>query len=140
SGSFAYSQTPSLTLSAGSGAQGSSVPLNLSLNAPTGQAPTALQWTLSYAPGNIVSVNLVNGAALTGAGKTLNCTAQVGSVACLASGMNANSIGNGVVAVVTVTLSASSSPTVPIAIGNPVGALPNGSALSVSGNGSTITV
>ncbi len=140
SGSFAYSQTTSLTLASGSGAQGGSVPLNLSLSASAGQAPAALQWTLAYAPGDIVSVNLATGAALTAAGKTLNCVAQAGSVACLASGMNGNSIGNGVVAVVTVTLSASSSSTVPISILNPVGAVADGSATAVSGIGSAISV
>ena len=58
---------------------------------------------------------------------------------CVASGMNASPISSGVVAVVTVALSATSSSTVPLTVAG-AAALPDGSALAVSGTGGTIAL
>jgi hypothetical protein len=138
SGSFAFSQT-TLNVASGSAVQGGSVPLNVSLTASI--SPAALQWTVSYAPGDVASVSIAAGAALTAAGKTITCNAISGSTTCVAAGMNANTIGNGAVAVVTVTLASStSSSSVPVSIGNAVGVLADGTAAAVSGTAGAITV
>ena len=89
----AYSQT-SLSLASGTAVQGGSVSLNLSLCASTA---SALQWTLSYSAANVASVSVAAGPALTAAGKTIQCSTGVGSLVCLASGMNSTVIGNGTV-------------------------------------------
>src|SRR5579871_3613263 len=140
SGRLAYAQGPSLSLASGSTVKGSALSLNLSLNAGS-SAPAGLQWTLSYAPSDISSLTMSAGSALTAAGKTLSCNAGTGSVMCLASGMNATAIGSGVVAVVTATLNPSSVNTLDsIPISNVMGALGNGSSVTVAGAGGTITV
>ena len=140
SGSFAYAQGPSLSLASGSALKGGALSLNLSLNAAT-SIPAGLQWTLSYSPSDISSLSATAGPALTGAGKTLNCNSSTGSVMCLASGMNATNINSGVVAVVTATLSPTSSSSLDsIPISNVMGALGDGTSLSVSGTGGTISV
>jgi uncharacterized protein (TIGR03437 family) len=135
-----YAQGASLSLASGSGVKGSSVSLNLSLSGAT-NAPTGLQWKLSYPPSDITSLGAIAGPVLTAAGKTLNCVAGTGSLTCLATGMNVSTIGSGVVAVVTATISATSnnSPDA-IVMTNAMGVLPDGSNMTVSGTGGTITV
>ena len=138
-GSLAFGQTNTLSLSSGSAAQGGSVSLNLSLNASS--APSGLQWTLSYPQTNITSVTISAGAALTAAGKSLLCSSGAGSVTCLGSGMNANAVSNGVVAVVTATLaSVVGSPTLTLGVGSASAVTSSGSTLAVSGSGGVITV
>ena len=136
-GSLAFSQTSSLSLSSGSAVEGGSVSLNLSLSA-SGGAPAGLQWTLSFVPTDATSVVVAAGAALSGASKTLTCNSVSGSVTCMAIGATDSTIGNGVVATVTVTLSpATSGATVPIAVSKATAAFANGSSLA---NGSTETM
>jgi hypothetical protein len=138
-GSSAYGQTV-LSLASGSGAPGGSVSLNLSLSATGGSQPAALEWGLSYAPANITAVSFTAGQALTAAGKTLSCNMASGSAMCVASGMNATAIGSGVVAVVTVTLSAGSGPSLPLTLGSLMASLADGTGLPVSGTSGTIAV
>jgi len=136
-GSLAFSQTSSLSLSSGAAVEGGSVSLNLSLSA-SGGAPAGLQWTLSFVPTDATSVVAAGGAALSSGGQTLTCNSASGSVTCVASGMTGSTIGNGVVATVTVTLSpATSGSTVPIVVGNPAAAFTNGSAFA---NGAAETI
>ena len=101
----------SLALSSGSVVSGGTISLNLSLNSLSGTSPTALQWTLNYPASSISAFNVTAGAALNGATKTLNCAAGSGAYTCLATGLNANTIPNGVVAQVAVTLSGSTAAT-----------------------------
>src|SRR5580700_8406840 len=84
-GRCAYGQAASLSLASGSALQGSSLPLNLSLNVGTG-APAALQWSLSYSTSAITSLNAVAGPALTAVGDTLSCNSGTGTLVCVASG------------------------------------------------------
>src|SRR5579872_974433 len=139
-GCSAYSQTATLSLGSGAGVQGGSVSLNLSLSATAGSQPTALEWGLSYAPANVTAIGFTAGPALTAAGKTLSCNAVSGSAVCMASGMNATAIGTGVVAVATVTLSATSNSSVPLSLGNLAGSLTNGMGLVVYGTNGAIAV
>ncbi|HEY1337915.1 MAG TPA: hypothetical protein VGF59_10420, partial [Bryobacteraceae bacterium] len=134
----AFGQSASLTLASGSGTAGGSVSLNLSLSASS--QPSGLEWAFSYSPANIVSASVAAGPALTGAGKSLTCMSGTGSIICLGSGMNAATIPNGVVATLTVTLSAAPSGSVPIGIGSLSATLPTGNAESLTGTGAAITV
>jgi hypothetical protein len=128
----------SLALSSGTIELNRSVSLDLTLTS-SGDGPAGLQWMLSYAPVDVSSVSIAAGPALTAAGKTLNCITAAGSSTCLAVGRNPTPIAGGVVAVVTVTLaSAPSTSAVPIAVGNMIGVLADGTALSVTGAGGTI--
>src|SRR5215471_8881381 len=139
SGSFAFSKAATLlSLGSGSAAPGGSVALNLSLSSST--APTGLQWRISYSS-DVAAVNVTAGSALASAGKTVTCSAGSGSITCLAYSMDTNIIGNGVVAVVTVTLAASpGSSSIPLGLSNLVGVTGDGSAQIVTGTAGTITV
>ncbi len=104
-------QTDSLVLSSGTTAANGTVSLNLTLTSPAGNEPAALQWTLTYPSSNVVSISAVAGSAATNAGKTLTCSSGSGTYSCVASGMNANIISNGTVAVVNLTIASGVSST-----------------------------
>jgi uncharacterized protein (TIGR03437 family) len=130
-----------LSLSSGSAIPGGSVSLTLVLTIVSGAAPAGLQWTLSYAAGDVVSVSTVAGAAITGAGKTLYCNPKSGSVTCIATGMNTTAMSSGVVAVVTLGLAAGlTSSTEPLPLTGLGGVLFDGSMTTVTGSGGTISV
>ena len=134
-------QTTSLTLSSGSAQLGGTGSLNLNFSVPAGSGlPAGLQWTLSYSPGNVASLSVAAGPALTASGKTLACNAITGSTTCLTSGMNSQTIGSGTAAVVTVTLTPTSSLSVPLSVTNTLGALVDGTVTPVTGTGGTISV
>lgn len=143
SSTLAFSQTDALVLSSGAVPPGGTASLNLSLTSGTGSEPAGLQWTLNYSPADVVAINAIPGASATAAGKVLACTASVGSYTCFltglnANGLNANVIQNGVVAVVTATISAST-PAASISITKALGATPSGGAAPISATGGTIT-
>src|ERR1700691_4346133 len=71
--SYGQSGPDSLALSSGTAAANGSVSLSLALTSPAGSEPSAIQWTLSYPPANVVSISVSAGAAVTAAGKTLSC-------------------------------------------------------------------
>src|SRR5688572_20266480 len=139
SGNCLFAQNSSLSLGSGLGVRGGSVSLNLSLTV-SGSAPSALQWKLSYATSNVSSISIAAGPALTAKAKGVNCRSTSGSIICLASGTNANTIGSGVVAVVTVNLTPTSGSSVPITISNLLGSSPAGTGMFVSGTGGVVTV
>ena len=138
--SSAHAQSSSLSLASASGVQGSSVSLNLSLNVTSGSGPAGVQWKLSYPSTDIVSLSATAGAALTAAGKTLNCNSAAGSITCLTSGMNSNALSSGVLAVLTANLATNAASSVSITMSDVMGALSNGSAATVSGSGGTLSV
>ncbi len=140
SGSSVFAQSPALSLASGSAIKGGSLSLNLSLTSGT-SAPAGLEWTLSYPVNDIISLSVSSGPALAAAGKTLNCNASAGAVMCLASGLNANTIASGVVAVVTANLSPTSNSTLDtIPMSGVMGTLGDSTNVAVSGTGSSITV
>ena len=132
--------TTTLSLSSGSVTKGNSVSLNLSL-AVSGSAPAGMQWTLSYPTTDVTSVTVAAGSALTSAAKTLTCASQTGSVSCVASGMNANPVSSGVVAVVTVTTASGAiDSSVSLPLSNVFGVYPGATADSISGIGGITTL
>src|SRR5260370_19711364 len=137
-----FGQTSSLALSSGSTGLGGTISLNLNLTVPNGAVqPVRAQWTLSYAAGDVASISVVAGTALTNAGKFVQCNPGTGSMMCLAFGVNSTSISSGVVAQVAVTLpSSTSSSSVPISVVNAMVALADGTGSSISATGGTITV
>jgi Concanavalin A-like lectin/glucanases superfamily/Bacterial Ig domain len=128
----------SLTLSSATTTTGGTVPLNLSLSSPAGGEPAALQWTLTYTTGSVTSVSVAVGASATAAGKSISCAGGAAGYICTAFGLNSNTIANGVVAVVTVTLNASAN-TVSIGVNSAIGASPAGYWGAVSATGGSIT-
>jgi hypothetical protein len=104
--SFGQLGPDSLALSSGTAGSNGGIALNLSLTSPAGSEPTAVQWTLTYPPANVVSISVNSGAAITAAGKSLNCFGGGGTFSCVASAMNSAIISNGVVGVVNLTMAA----------------------------------
>lgn len=128
-----------LSLDSGSTLSAGSVILNLNVTSTV--APAGLQWTLSYPSADIVSVTMAEGPVAVASGKTISCNPAPASMTCVASGMNATTISNGTVAVVTMTLAtAAVDSSIPVSIGGLVGALPDGTETPVSGTGAAISV
>src|SRR5579872_4225846 len=133
-----YGQTDSLVLASGTAAANGTVSLNLTLTSPPGSEPAAIQWTLTFPPANVASISAVAGTSPTNAGKTISCNPGTGAYTCLISGMNANIISNGVVAVVNVTMAAGVTSTT-IGLSNTLGASVSGSSTTISATGGVVT-
>src|SRR3954451_19794833 len=95
-----------------SSASGGSASLALTLStAVGGTQPAALQWTLSYTPSDVLSINAVAGSAAVAAGKSITCTSATGAYRCVLAGVNSNAIQDGVVAAINITLAPTASRT-----------------------------
>src|SRR4051812_41001108 len=81
-----FAQTASMSLAAATGSAGGTVSLPISLTS-TGTQPAALQWRVTYAPSDIVSVTVAAGPAATAAAKTVQCNSASGSTVCILSGL-----------------------------------------------------
>ena len=138
SSTLAFCQTDGLVLSSSAVSPGGTASLSLSLTSPAGSEPAGLQWTLVYSPTDIVALSALAGTSATAAGKSLSCAGSPGSYTCLLTGLNANIVQNGVVAVVTATISPSTTAT-SIAIANALGATQSASAEAITATGGTIT-
>ena len=128
-------QTVSLQVSSTTAAAGATVPLALNLNSSLGSAPAALQWDFSSTPG-IQTVNTTLGAAGSSAAKALTCAGS----RCILAGINTNTIPNGIIAILNVTLSATASGNIAIQLSNTVGTTASAGAISVSNSPGTISI
>ncbi|HTQ86769.1 MAG TPA: hypothetical protein VMI93_11200, partial [Candidatus Solibacter sp.] len=124
----------SLTLVSAGAQADNSILLNLVLNT-SGIQPAALQFAFSYSDAAIASLAVSGGPALTSPQKSLYCGGNAANYICVAAGINSNTISDGVIATVSVTL-ASGITSASIAVGNSLGADSNGNALSVPASGS----
>jgi hypothetical protein len=109
--------------------------MNLTLTSG-GNAATGLQWTLQYPASAITRISATAGAALAAAGKSISCAGQTGAFTCVAYGMNAATIADGVVATVTVQASQSAA----ISLNPTVAASVAGANLAIAGISGSITV
>src|SRR5205807_10210868 len=106
-----------------------------------GNEPAGVQWTLAYPAGDVVSVDVAAGSALTVAGKSIYCNGRIGMITCLGVGLNTNPITNGVAALVTLWLAPSTASSVlPIPIGGTAAVLGNGTSIPVDVTAGAITV
>src|SRR5258706_15316015 len=118
----AFSQPVTVGLDSASATAGSTVLLNLRLNATSGSSPSSLEWTINAPAPAIQSVTASAGPAATAAAKSIQCQGNT----CTVYGLNANQIPNGTVAVVSLQLAST-------ATGNLIVQLTNTSAASVAG-------
>lgn len=102
-----------------------------------GANPAALQWSVSYAPADFAAVSLTAGSAAAAAGKTVACRPASGQLRCVAYGMNAAGIADGVVANVSLALSAHTAPRPLSLVAH--GASPAGQPVNVSATGGIVT-
>ena len=131
-------QTNSLSLSSGTTTPSGTVSLNLTLTSPSGSQPAAVQWNLTYPAANVLSLSATAGPAATAAGKSLACAGSSGTYTCIAYGLTASTMANGVVAIVNLT-TASSVTSTSIGVGSASAASASGMALSISATGGTVT-
>src|SRR6476659_9306685 len=87
-----------LSLSSTSAA-GGSASLTLTLTS-SGSQPAAIQWTTQYSATDIQSITAVAGTAATAAAKSITCANTTSGHKCILAGLNANTIQDGVVAVI----------------------------------------
>jgi hypothetical protein len=102
----------------------------LSLHSVPGGRPAALQWAFQYSSSNLAALTVGDGPALGSAGKTTFCAGNSDSFNCLAVGLNAKTIGDGVIAKVTATLTPGAD-SANLAIKSALGASPEGYFISV---------
>jgi len=119
-------------VSSASGAPGGQVTLNLTLNTAYPGTSQGLEWTLNSPSPEIASVTTTAGPAAVAAQKSLYCANQT----CLLAGLNSSPLSDGVVATVTLTLSAAATGNLVVQVSNPVEALLDGTGGSItSANG-----
>jgi hypothetical protein len=142
---LAAAQTPSLSLSGGSGAPGASVTLTVSLNSNGGTPPAAIEWDFSYA-GSVLSPGpgtyYTTGAAASAAGKSATCNViSAGDVRCVVAGLNTTAIGNGAVAKVTFQIAAGATiASSPVALTSPSAADGNGNLVTITAGSATVSI
>lgn len=128
-----------MTLSSVSAQPGGVATLNLSLVSGMAVQPAALQWTLNYPASSIKSINVTPGPALTAAGKSLSCSSRPEGYICVASAINANTIPDGVVGSVALSLSETTS-NFSVGVNGALGASLAATAISISVANGNITV
>ncbi len=141
----ADAQTPSLSLSGGSGAPGESVTLTVGMTYNGGTRPAAVHWDLNYSTADLAvgkGIFFSTAAAASAAGKSVSCsTPLLGKVRCIVWGLNKAWIGDGALALVTFQISAitrNSSTTVSFA--RTLGADRAGQADNVIGAGASVAI
>src|SRR5437016_2933930 len=101
-------QSPvTLGISSGAVTLGNPIALNINLTEATPDPPVALQWTLNYSTTDFSAATVTAGSAATAANKSVSCNNTAGSITCQASGLSNAAISSGVVAVVSLTASSS---------------------------------
>jgi len=139
SGASAFCQSDSLALSSASTFPGGTASLTLSLTSPSGNQPAALQWTVSYSPSDVTAITAIASPGSISNGKTILCAGSPGSYTCFLSGLNVNTIQDGVVAIINITVSTTVT-TTSIGITNALGASPAGLAIPTTATGGVISV
>jgi len=135
-------QQVSLSLSSGSTTPGGTVSLSMDLALNGGVQPASVQWTLNYSPQDFNSVQVSATPATTIAGKSIRCTgSSSGSTSCLLIGINVNPISSGVLAIVTIQVSPTTShQTSAIQLTNVVAASPQATGIPASGTGGAVSI
>ena len=137
----AHAQTASLSLSPASGTPGSTINLPLAY-ASNGAQASGLQWSFTFSPSDFSGVSVAAGPSASGAGKAITCNApSSGQYICLVSGLNANAIADGTLAVATFTVSnTTTSTSSAIRLVSPVAVSGSGTAIAATGSGTTVTI
>jgi uncharacterized protein (TIGR03437 family) len=133
-----FAQNASLSLSSGTALANGGVSLDLTLAG--GAQPAGLQWTLSYDTADFTAVDIGLGESASAASKSLNCFGGNGSYTCLLTGMSSSMIADGVVATVTLTLSASTTVSRAVQVADTMGASLSGDLITSTGTGGIVSL
>ncbi len=127
----------SLSLASGTVPVGGNVALGLSLSSGVIKAAT-VQWTFTYTPTDFNAISVSLAPSVASAAKTLTCFGTSGSYTCLISGLNTNTIPNGVIATGNMALSSSSNPSRPVQITSPSSASSTAISVPASATGGLV--
>ena len=130
-----------MSLSGGSGSPGAGVVLNLSMSDPSVTLPASLQWAMTYSTTDFSAISVVASSAATAAGKTISCNNVAGTSTCVLYGINETPISSGVVATITLTISASTPDTSSnLQLTSGMASSGTGGLISSTNSGSTVTI
>lgn len=121
---------------------GSTVSLPLSFTASANSPASALMWVIGFSQNSVSAVSVTAGTVSTTAGKSVVCAlAAPGRYKCVLSGSNANVIGSGVAATLSLTI-ASQAPAGASAIqlSELLAASPSGDAATLGGISGSVTI
>ena len=137
----AWAQTPSLSVSEGSGAPGGSV--SVAVNFVSNGAPvTGVQWTMNYSTADFSSVTVAESATAT-AGEVLSCSRGPGQVSCLMVNLVSSAVlvPSGQIAVATFQISSTTtSSSSAIVLSGLSASSGTGTSLGLTGTGATIAI
>ena len=138
----AAAQQVSLSLTDGSASPGGPATLDLSMTTAGGAQPASIQWDITWSAGDISAVTVDPGPALSAAGKTLSCNATSSTTKrCLAFGVNATAIADGVLGHVNVTVaSAATGSSTVISLANAMTSDAAGAYIPTSATGGTVSI
>ena len=137
--SVAFAQTAGLNLSSGSGLRGGKALLYLSLDAK-GTQPAGLQWTLRYSASDFSSIQVTAGPSAVATGKSAYCGKSAGSDTCLIVGVNNTAIPDGVVATLSLSISAAATDTASIQIDSPLATSADGTAIPIVAGAASVAI
>jgi len=126
-----------LTLASGSGIEGGTLPLTLTIASTSGDACTSVQFTLSYNPADLTLTSAVAGASATGASKMVN---RAGNLIVI-WGLNTNVIADGTLCTLNFLVSNPvTHGSIPITLTSIVASDASANPLSTTGVAGTVTV
>jgi uncharacterized protein (TIGR03437 family) len=106
----------------------------------SGESPSAIQWNLNFSTVDIVSAQVSAGPSAAAGGKIVQCVPKAFGMTCLATGLNANLIPEGIVAVATFQLTGSPSTALSVQVTNVVATTATGTTQSSTGVGGAINI
>ncbi len=136
----AFAQSISLSLSSGHATPGSAVELEIALRTTGTLLPSALMFTVTYSSADIPSMSVSAGAVALSAGKSIYCSPNTGSLACILYGLNRTTIPDGVAAKVHLTVAATTSnPAIVVGLNSSLASTADGLPLAVQTSGGVIS-
>ena len=131
-------QTATVSLGAAGTVPGGTVTIPLTLSGTAN--PAAIEWTFAYTP-DITNIWMTDGPSTVSAAKSTTCSNLPGKTVCVLAGLNQNTVLDGVVANISLTVSsAPSSATIPVQVTGTVAASGDASALPAAGIGNSILI
>ena len=132
-----WGQGDSLSLSPGPVGSGT-ISLNLLLKSASGQQPAGVQWTLVYSSKDFTSIQVAAGPAAIAAGKSVNCAGASLAYNCLLAGVNSDAISDGILAVISLSISPGHSSSSLVQLKNPIAASAVGNSIPISATSLTV--
>jgi len=137
----ALAQGDTLSLSQGSATNSGTISVNVSLQSSNGQQPAGVQWTVSYSSADFSAIQVTAGPSAIAAGKMVDCAGTPGTYQCIVAGVNNSVIPDGVLAVLSFTISPATLDTTSLVqLQDAIASSPLGIAIPISAAGTTVAI